>query len=82
MCLGTTGVVTQIYDDDGVAMALVDAGTVGVIPACLLTCAEAAVGDTVLVHAGYVLRVVEAEEDSSAEPAARTETRPAPAGFR
>ncbi len=81
MCLGTTGVVTQIYDDDGVAMALVDAGTAGVVPACLLTCAEAVVGDTVLVHSGYVLQVVDAEADPSQEPAARKETRPASAGF-
>jgi hydrogenase maturation factor len=65
MCLGTTGVVKQIYDDDGVAMALIDAGTAGVIPACLLTCQEAVAEDTVLVHSGYVLQIVDAEEDSS-----------------
>lgn len=65
MCLGTTGVVTQIYDDDGIAMALIDAGPPGAIRACLLTCQEAAVGDTVLVHSGYVLQIFDAEEDSS-----------------
>jgi hydrogenase maturation factor len=65
MCLGTTGLVTQIYDDDGVPMAFIDAGTAGVIPACLLTCQEAVSGDTVLVHSGYVLQIVDAEEDSS-----------------
>ena len=65
MCLGTTGVVTRIYDDEGIAMALVDAGPDGSIPACLLTCQEAAVGDTVLVHSGYVLQIFDAEEDSS-----------------
>lgn len=65
MCLGTTGVVTRIYDDDGVAMALIDAGPAGAISACLLTCQDAAVGDTVLVHSGYVLHTVDAEEDSS-----------------
>jgi hydrogenase maturation factor len=64
MCLGTTGVVTRIYDDDGVAMALVDAGTAVVRPACLLTCQAAVVGDTVLVHSGYVLQVVDAKQDS------------------
>lgn len=64
MCLGATGVVTRVRDDDGVPMALVDAGTAGVIPACLITCAEAAVGDTVLVHCGYVLRIFDPEEDS------------------
>jgi hydrogenase maturation factor len=65
MCLGTTGTVTQIYDDDGVAMALIDTGTAGVIPACLLTCLEAVAGDTVLVHSGYVVQIVAVEEDSS-----------------
>lgn len=65
MCLGTTGVVTRIHDDDGVPMALIDTQTAGVIPACLLTCAEAVVGDTVLVHSGYVLQIVEPEEDPS-----------------
>jgi hydrogenase maturation factor len=56
MCLGTTGVITAIRDDDGIPMALIDAGA-GVIPACLLTCLEARVGDTVLVHSGYVLQI-------------------------
>ena len=65
MCLGTTGVVTSLRDDDGVAMALVDTGAGQVIPACLLTCPEALVGDTVLIHSGYVLQVVDAEEDSA-----------------
>jgi hydrogenase maturation factor len=65
MCLGTTGVVKQVYDDDGVGMALIDAGTAGVIPGCLLTCQEAVVGDSVLVHSGYVLQIVDAEEVSS-----------------
>jgi len=65
MCLGSTGVVTEIHDDDGVPMAIIDTGTAGVIPACLLTCQEAVVGDTVLVHSGYVLQIFDAEEDSS-----------------
>jgi len=65
MCLGTTGVVTQIYDDDGIAMALIDTGTAGVIPACLLTCLDAVAGDTVLVHSGYVLRIADADQGAS-----------------
>jgi hydrogenase maturation factor len=65
MCLGTTGVITAIRDDDGVPIALIDTGDagVGVIPACLLTCQEASVGDTVLVHTGYVLRIFDPQED-------------------
>lgn len=59
MCLGMTGVVKATSDDDGVPMALVDAGAAGVIQVCLLTCPEAAAGDTVLIHSGYVLQIVE-----------------------
>ena len=61
MCLGMTGVITEIADDDGVPIALVNTVLVNTGPraplrACLLTCPDAAVGDTVLIHAGYVLR--------------------------
>ena len=59
MCLGTIGVVTEIRDDDGVPMALVGAGSAAAVHACLLTCPEAAVGDTVLVHSGYVLQILD-----------------------
>lgn len=61
MCLGMTGVVTEISDDGGVPVALIDTGPAATgtgefVSACLLTCPDAAVGDTVLIHAGYVLR--------------------------
>ncbi len=61
MCLGTIGVVRQVHDDNGVPMALVAAGPAGAEPAvhaCLLTCPEAAVGDTVLLHSGYILQIL------------------------
>jgi hydrogenase maturation factor len=61
MCLGTIGLITRVRDDDGIPMALVAADP-GTVSACLLTCPEAAVGDTVLVHSGYVLQIL--EEDS------------------
>jgi hydrogenase maturation factor len=64
MCLGTTGVVTSLRDDDGIPMALIDTGTGQPIPACLLTCPEVLVGDTVLMHSGYVLQVFDTEKDS------------------
>jgi hydrogenase maturation factor len=63
MCLGTAGVVTQLRDDDGVPMALIDTGAGQLVHACLLTCPEALVGDTVLIHSGYVLQVFDAEEN-------------------
>ena len=58
MCLGTIGVVTRIADDDGIPLAVVRPEAAGAVPACLLTCPEAAVGDTVLVHSGYVLQIL------------------------
>lgn len=58
MCLGTIGVVTEIRDDDGIPMALVAADPAS-LSACLLTCPEAAIGDTVLVHSGYVLEILD-----------------------
>jgi hydrogenase maturation factor len=64
MCLGTVGVVTHLRDDDGVPMALVDTSTGQVVTACLLTCPEAAVGDTILIHCGYALQIFDPEEDS------------------
>lgn len=59
MCLGTIGVITELRDDDGVPMALVDTGAARAVSACLLTCPHAGVGMTVLVHSGYVLDVLE-----------------------
>lgn len=59
MCLGTTGVITEVVDDDGVPMALVDTGT-AVRTACLLTCPEAIPGATVLIHCGFVLEILDA----------------------
>jgi hydrogenase maturation factor len=56
MCLGITGVIAGIGDDAGVPVALVATETGTRVSACLLTCPDAAVGDTVLIHAGYVLR--------------------------
>jgi hydrogenase maturation factor len=59
MCLGTVGVITEVRDDDGVPMALVETSPASVASACLLTCPQAAVGETVLIHCGYVLKVLE-----------------------
>ena len=65
MCMGMTGVVAEISDDDGIPMALVDTGSAGVVQACLITCPDARVGDTVSVHSGYVLRILDVTEDAS-----------------
>jgi hydrogenase maturation factor len=76
MCLGTTGVVTSVHDDDGVPMALVVAGDGQVIPACLLTCPQALAGDTVLIHSGYVLQVFDPQEGAHRENPGRPGAHP------
>ncbi len=64
MCLGIPGKVTKIYEQDGTAMAAVDFD--GVEQAvCIATTPEVALGQYVLVHAGFALNVLsdtEAEE--------------------
>lgn len=68
MCLGTVGVVTGIRDEDGVPMADIAAGRAeagGIVSACLLTCPAAAVGQTVLIHSGYVLQILDEEDNPS-----------------
>ncbi len=60
MCLGLIGVVTRRYDTDGVPMAEVDTGDGG-REVCLLYCPDAAVGDDVLLHMGFVMEVLEPE---------------------
>ena len=62
MCLGTAGVITAVRDEGGLPMALIDT-TDGTLSACLLTCPEAGVGRTVLVHCGYVLQILDDEQD-------------------
>lgn len=68
MCLGTVGVVTGIRDEDGVPIADIAAGPAeagGIFSACLLTCPAAAVGQTVLIHSGYVLQILDEEDNPS-----------------
>ena len=64
MCLGIPGKVTKIYEQDGILMAAV--GFDGVEQAvCIATTPEVALGQYVLVHAGFALNVLsdtEAEE--------------------
>ena len=64
MCLGIPGKVTKIHEQDGILMAAVDFD--GVEQAvCIATTPEVALGQYVLVHAGFALNVLsdtEAEE--------------------
>jgi hydrogenase maturation factor len=62
MCLGTAGVITAVRDEGGLPTALIDTPQ-GTVSASLLTCPEAGVGRTVLVHCGYVLQILDDEDD-------------------
>jgi hydrogenase expression/formation protein HypC len=61
MCLAIPGRVLEILDDHGLRMGRVDFG--GTIKKVFLEhVPEAQVGDYVLVHVGFALSVVDAEE--------------------
>jgi len=62
MCTGITGVIIEVVDDDGMPAAVFRSDETGaVLTASLLTCPEAGAGETVLVHSGYVLKVLREE---------------------
>jgi hydrogenase expression/formation protein HypC len=61
MCLAVPGKVTEFYDAGGVAMARVDFGGVS-REACMAYLPEAQPGDYVLVHAGFAISRVDADE--------------------
>jgi hydrogenase maturation factor len=67
MCLGKVGVVTKVWEEGGVPMALVSTGSTSE-RACLLTAPEVVEGTSVLVHLGFVVEVLDPE---SAEEARR-----------
>ena len=61
MCLAIPGKVIEVFEDQGLRMGRIDfAGTVR--KACLAHVPEAQLGDYVLVHVGFALSVVDAEE--------------------
>jgi hydrogenase expression/formation protein HypC len=61
MCLGVPARVTAIADEDGLRMGHVDFGGAG-RRVCLAYTPEAAVGDWVVVHAGFAIAVIDAAE--------------------
>lgn len=61
MCLAIPGKVVEFHDTDGMRMSKVDFGGV-TREACLEYLPEAAVGDYVLVHAGFAISKVDPEE--------------------
>ena len=61
MCLGIPGKVLESFDVNGLQMAKVQFGGI-VRDACLEYTPEAAVGDYVIVHVGFAISKVDAEE--------------------
>jgi hydrogenase expression/formation protein HypC len=61
MCLAIPGRVVEFHNTDGLRMSRVDFGGV-TREACLEYLPEAALGDYVLVHAGFAISRVDAEE--------------------
>ena len=61
MCLAIPGKIVEIYEHDGTLMSKVDFGGVQQ-EVCLATTPEAQVGQYVIVHAGFALNLLSAEE--------------------
>jgi hydrogenase expression/formation protein HypC len=61
MCLAIPGRVLEFHEEGGLRMSRVDFGGV-TRQACLEYLPEAQVGDYVLVHAGFAITRVDAEE--------------------
>jgi hydrogenase expression/formation protein HypC len=61
MCLGIPGRITEVRDENGLAMGRVDFGGVRK-EACLAYVPDAGVGDYVIVHVGFAISKVDEEE--------------------
>ena len=61
MCLAIPGKIIEIYERDGTLISKVDFGGVQQ-EVCLATTPEAQVGQYVIVHAGFALNLLSAEE--------------------
>jgi hydrogenase expression/formation protein HypC len=61
MCLAIPGRVLEVRDDNELRMARVQFGEI-VRDACLAYVPEAGVGDYVIVHVGFAISKVDAEE--------------------
>ncbi len=64
MCLAVPGQVLEVGDDEGLRLARVDFGGVRQ-QVCIETLPDAAVGDWILVHAGFALQRL--DEEAAAE---------------
>jgi hydrogenase expression/formation protein HypC len=67
MCLGALGVIDRVWSEGGVPMASIDGE-----PVCVMYTPDASVGDTVLVHLGFSVEMIE-EQRAEAALALRSE---------
>jgi hydrogenase maturation factor len=65
MCLGQVGVVTRVWEEGGVPLALVDVDS-GTVTACLLAAPEVVEGTSVLLHLGFVVEVLDSASANEA----------------
>jgi hydrogenase expression/formation protein HypC len=61
MCLGVPGKVIEIYETDGLKMGKIDFGGV-VREACLAYVPEIEIGDYTVIHVGFAISQLSAEE--------------------
>ena len=61
MCLGALGLIDTVWSEGGVPMA-----SVGREPVCLMYTPGASVGDTVLIHLGFSVEILEEQRAAAA----------------
>jgi hydrogenase expression/formation protein HypC len=61
MCLAVPGIITDIYENNGLLMGKIDFGGV-VREACLTYVPEAKIGDYTIIHVGFALNLIDEQE--------------------
>jgi hydrogenase expression/formation protein HypC len=61
MCLAVPGLISDIYEINGLLMGKIDFGGV-VREACLTYVPEAKVGDYTIIHVGFALNLIDEKE--------------------
>ena len=62
MCLGIPGMISEMLEDEGLPMGIVDFGGVQRKVCLAYVADEARIGDWVIVHAGFAISRVDADE--------------------
>jgi hydrogenase expression/formation protein HypC len=61
MCLAIPGKIVEIYEENGLCMGTLEFGGT-MRKCCLQYTPEAAIGDYALVHVGFAISIIDAEE--------------------